>query len=218
MDRPGRYLCSNCLNRLPFIPINGNCRKCGRTAEKLDGEFLCEDCRVYKPAFDRVGSVLKFDNEAREMINGFKFRQRLHLRNDFTDWMEALARSRFNVNEIDVVSSVPIGFWRRIDRGYNQCDILARALSNRLNKPYLPRLLKRVGSSRRQSELNEEERRKNIIGAFAVRKADPIRGKTVLIVDDIMTTGSTLSEIASILKASGANRVWAITLARSIHT
>ena len=215
VDRPGRHFCSDCLNRLPFTPTDGCCRRCGRAAEKLDGEFLCEDCRTYRPSFDRAASALSFEGDAREAMNAFKFRNHLWLRDDLVDWMEAVARARFKVGEIDVIVAMPSTFWHRLDRGYNQCVYLARALAKRLGKPYAPFVLRRKGRPKRQGGLSEEERRTNVIGTFRVLRPRAIAGKTVMVVDDIMTTGSTLSECAAELKSAGASRVWCVTLARS---
>jgi len=217
VDRPGRHFCSDCLNRLPFAPTDGCCRLCGRAAEKLTGEYLCTDCRDLKPSFDRAASALSFDGDAREAMNAFKFRNHLWLRDDLVDWMEAMLRARFKVAEIDVVVPMPATLWHRLDRGYNQCDYLGRALAKRLDKPYAPRALKRKGSPKRQGGLSEEERRTNVLGTFAVRQPAAIAGRTILVVDDIMTTGSTLSECAAELKRSGAARVWCLTFARSLR-
>jgi len=218
VDRPGRHICSDCLNRLPFLPTDGCCRKCGRAAEKFDGEFLCEDCRVHRPAYDRAGSALVFDGDARVTVNAFKFRDSFWLRDDLADWLEAMVRVRFRVEEVDLVLPMPSTLLHRIDRGYNQCAYLARTLARRLEKPYLPKVLRRVGHPRRQGGLDEDDRRTNVVGTFAVRRPAAVAGKTVLVVDDIMTTGSTLSECASELKAAGAARVWCATLARSLRT
>ena len=215
VDRPGRHFCSDCLNRLPFTPTDGCCRRCGRAAEKLDGEFLCEDCRVFRPSFDRAASALSFEGDARKAMNAFKFRNHLWLRDDLVDWMEAVARARFKVGEIDVIVAMPSTFWHRLDRGYNQCVYLARALAKRLGKPYVSFVLRRKGRPKRQGGLSEEERRTNVIGTFGVLRPRAIAGKTVMVVDDIMTTGSTLSECAAELKSAGAFRVWCVTLARS---
>jgi len=217
-DRPGRHVCSDCLNRLPFAPTDGCCRRCGRAAEKLDGEFLCSDCRAWHPAFDRAASALSFDMEARDMLNAFKFRNHHWLRNDLVDWLEAVTRARFKVDEVDLVVPMPSTLWHRLDRGYNQCEYLGRALAKRLGKPHASRVLRRKGRPKRQGGLLEEERRKNVIGTFAVRTPAAVQGKTVLVVDDIMTTGSTLSECAATLKAAGAARVWCVTVARSLKT
>ena len=218
VDRPGRHFCSDCLNRLPFTPTDGCCRRCGRAAEKLDGEFLCEDCRTYKPSFDRAASALSFEGDARDAMNAFKFRNHLWLRDDLVDWIEGVVRARFKVGEIDLIVPMPSTLLHRIDRGYNQCAYLARALAKRLGRPYEASVLRRKGNPKKQGRLTEEERRTNVIGTFGVRKPAIIRGKTVMVVDDIMTTGSTLSECAAELKRSGASRVWCATLARSLRS
>ena len=222
-DRPGRHVCADCLNRLPFLPTDGCCRRCGRDAPGLDGEFLCEDCRATKPHFDRAASALRFEGCAREMVNAFKFRNHLWLRADFADWLEAVARTRFRVEQIDVVMPMPATFAHRLDRGYNQCVYLARPLAKRLGLRFDSRALRRVGSPRRQGGLDEEDRRKNVVGTFEVRRPLSFCGvastkPTVLLVDDIMTTGSTLSECARMLKDAGAGRVWCLTLAHSLRT
>ena len=217
-DRPGRHVCAECLNRLPFAPTQGCCRRCGRAAEKLDGEFLCSDCRRQKPSFDRAASALQFDGDARAAINDFKFNRHLWLRDDLVDWLEAVVRARFKIGEIDVVLPMPSTVWHRIDRGFNQCAYLSKALAKRLEKPYDGRALRRKGNPRRQGGLDEASRRENVVGTFAVRNPEAVCGKTVLVVDDIMTTGSTLSACAEELKRAGTVRVWCATLARSLRT
>ena len=151
-------------------------------------------------------------------MNAFKFNNHLWLRDDLVDWMEAVARARFKIEEIDVVVAMPSTLWHRFDRGYNQCAYLARALAKRLGKPYVPFALRRKGNPKKQGRLSEEERRTNVIGTFGVLRPRTIAGKTVMVVDDIMTTGSTLSECAAELKRSGAARVWCVTLARSLRS
>ena len=156
------------------------------------------------------------------MVNAFKFRDHVWMRDDFVDWLEAAARTRFRVDGITVVVPMPSTLLHRIDRGYNQCDCLARALARRLGRPCDAHALRRVGSPRRQGGLSEEERRANVVGTFRCRRSfgakDGGEGATVLVVDDIMTTGSTLSECARELKRAGAARVWCVTLARSLRT
>ncbi len=217
-DRPGRHVCSDCVNRLPFIATEGCCRVCGRAVEGLDAEYLCEDCRRRPPAFDRAGCALRFEAEARRLILDYKFRRRLWLRDDLADWLDAAARARFAAAAIDLVLPMPATRRHRLDRGYNQCDYLARELAKRLDRRTSGSVLSRTGSPRRQSGLAEEERRANAAGTFAVRRPEFVRGRTVLVVDDIMTTGATLSECARALKAAGAWRVWCLALARSVRT
>lgn len=216
VDRPGRYVCSECLMRLPFIPTEGCCRKCGRDVPELDREFRCQDCRESRPSFDRAASALRFAVDAREMLVAFKSKNHLWLRNDFADWLEATARARFLVEEIDLVVAMPSTWKRRYDRGYNQCDYLAAPLAKRLGVAFVKRAIKRTGNPKRQSTLSEEERKENVKGTFLVRKPAAVAGKTVMVVDDVMTTGATLSECAKALKVAGAKRVWCISLLRSL--
>ena len=217
-DRPARHVCSDCLNRIPFAPVNGCCRCCGRDAAGLDGEFLCEECRTGRPHFDRAASAVRYDAEARELVNSFKFRDRLWLRDDLVDWLEGVLRARFHVGEIDVVLPMPSTVFHRWNRGYNQSAMLAGPLAGRIGRPYARFALRRTGHPKRQSGLNEEERRMNAVGTFSVMRPSVVAGKTVLVVDDIMTTGSTLSECAAELKRAGADRVWCVTVARSLGT
>lgn len=220
-DRPGRYICSDCLMRLPFTPVDGLCSCCGRDAPGVEGGFLCSECmEPPRPNFDRVGNVFRFEGHMREMISAYKFRGALHLRDDFVDFLEAYAKVRFRIEEIACVLPMPSSFSNRFWRGYNQCEYLAKPLSQRLSLPYCSRALRRTGLFRRQAELSGEERRINVKGTFAVtRKGEEViknlpPGKAILLLDDIMTTGSTLSECAKTLKAAGAQEVWCITLAR----
>lgn len=218
VDRPGRHICSECLMRVPFVPQVGCCRVCGRSVEALDTDFLCTDCSgEFKPQFDRAASAVRFDGLGRELVLDYKFHRALHLRDDLVDWMEGAARARFDVAAADVVVPMPITWWRRWDRGYNQCDYLARALAARIGRRCEPHALGRRGSPKRQSSLTEEERRENVRGSVVVRRPAWVRGRTVLLVDDIMTTGATLSESARVLKESGAARIWCVTLARSLR-
>lgn len=217
-DRPGRHICSDCLNRLPFVPATGCCRRCGREALGLDGEFLCEDCRVRRPHFDRAASALRMEGDARRMLNDFKFHDHHWLRDDFVDFLEATARARFEVSRIDLVLSVPSTAFRLLNRGYSPCRILARPLAKRLGRPCPPFVLRRANAPRRQALLSEEERRTNVIDTFAVMRPNVVRGRTVLLLDDVMTTGATLSEGAAELKRAGAARVWCLSLTRSLRT
>ena len=201
---------------MPFAPVNGCCRRCGRDAAGLDGEFLCEDCRTHRPRFDRAASALRFEGDARDIVSAFKFKHHAWMRDDLVDWLEGVVRARFVVDGVDFVVPVPSSLLRRLDRGYSQCEYLASALAKRLGKRYDARALRRTGSPRRQVGLDEAARRTNVVGTFTCRRR--LSGETVLVIDDVMTTGSTLSECAKVLKESGAGKVWCATLVRSLRT
>lgn len=194
VDRPARHVCADCLNRVPFV-------------RPEDGVYEIPD----------AASAVRFECETREMILGFKFNRRVWLKDDFADWLEAAAASRFDLAAVDLVVPMPTTVRHRMDRGYNPCDLLARELARRICR-VCRRVLARCGKFARQGSLNEEERLENVKGTFAVRRPEYVRGRTVLVVDDIMTTGATLAECARTLKAAGASRVWSVTLARSVRT
>lgn len=220
-DRPGRHVCSECLNRVPFTSAVGCCKVCGRAVEGLEGEYLCEECSgSFRPAFDRAGAAVRYEAEARELVNRYKSHDWLWLRDDFVDWLEASARARFDVDAVDVVLPMPSSALHRVLRGYNQCVYLAQGLAERIGRRFDASILRRRGGVflRRQAGLSEDERRENALDSFAVRRPSFVKGRTVLVVDDIMTTGATLSDCARALKEAGAWRVWCQTVARTVRS
>jgi ComF family protein len=118
---------------------------------------------------------------------------------------------------VDLVVPMPTTVRHRLDRGCNPCELLASELARRIRRA-CRRVLVRQGDFERQGGLDEEARMENVKGTFAVRHPEFVRGRTVLVVDDIMTTGATLAETAKTLKEAGASRVWSVTLARSVRS
>ncbi len=201
--------------RLPFVAQTGCCSVCARPVEGFGGEYLCEECRRNRPFFDRAATALWFDGDARRMLLDFKFNAHLWLRDDFADWLDAAMHARFNVSAVDLVVPMPSSPLHRWDRGYSQCEPLARCLSGMIARRFDPHVLVRRGGAMRQSSLPEAARRENVKNTFAVVRPESVRGRTALVVDDVLTTGSTFSEAARVLKDAGASRVWVVALARS---
>ena len=217
-DRPGRTVCSACLMRLPFVEQNaGCCRVCGRPVAELRAAYLCEDCRCHKPRFDRAATALHYTGLARGLVKKYKYYGQFLLLDDFCDWLEGAARARFAVEAVDCIVPMPMTLWHRIARGYSPVSYLAGKMSKRLARPCLRHVLARAHFPGRQAGLREEARRRNVKGTFKVRRPDAVRGRTVLLLDDVLTTGATLSEAAAALKRAGARCVLAVTLARSFR-
>ena len=217
-DRPSRSICSKCLSKIPFQQVVGVCRYCGREILGLSREFVCEECAEHRPAFEMGGSAVRFEGVARQILIDYKYNRHLWMRNDLVDWLESMARVRFPVDEIDLVLPIPLSLAHRMDRGYNQSSLLAKELARRLDRSYGESILGRRGNPRRQANLNEAERRENVRHSFRVRQPELIRGRTILVIDDVMTTGATLSACAEELKKAGAFRVFCLTVAHGIRT
>lgn len=158
---------------------------------------------------------MRYEGAARTLVHTLKYSRGMWLARDLGDVLEGCARASFDVGAIDTIIPVPLNAARFRKRTYNQSALLAEELSSRLGVPSPTRLLARTRHTPTQTHLTAEERRRNVAGAFAVREPLLVRGRTVLVVDDVMTTGSTLSEIAATLKAAGAWRVWALAIARA---
>ena len=195
VDRDSRYVCADCLNRVPFIKPG-------------DGIYEIDD----------AVSAVRFECETRRMVLDYKFNGHIWLRDDFVDWLEAAAGARFDLAAVDLVLPMPTTLGHRLDRGYSQCEYLAEGLARRIDRACLADVLARQGHPARQSGLTEDERLENVKGTFAVRHPERVRGRTVLVVDDILTTGATLAECAKTVKEAGAWRVWSATLARAIRS
>ncbi len=195
----------------------GVCRRCALPVEGAISSFECDDCIRYKPAYDAAVAAVDFADEARELILRYKYSGAVWLKNDFADWIEASIRARYDICAIDALVPMPITEWHAVDRGYNQCHILAAELARRLDRCILADSIVRWGNPKRQTGLSEAERRINAKGTFRVVRPDLVRGRTLLVIDDIMTTSSTLSECANELKKAGAWRVVCATIARAMR-
>ena len=216
VDRPGRHVCSACFAAMPYHDHRG-CSVCGTTAEADEpAAFVCESCRRHPPAFDLCRSALRHEFAGRQLVLDFKFRGRIWLTNDLVDLLEACAHAKLAVSEVDLVVPVPLYWRRKLARGFNQAELLAEGLARRLERRCLATALVRVRDTGHQARLDGNERRKNVKGAFKSRRPADVRGRTVLLVDDVSSTGSTLAECAAALKEAGAARVWCLTVSRSV--
>ena len=217
-DRPGRHLCSRCLAVLPFHAAAGCCRICGaEVAADVRHDFTCEACTAYPPVFARACSALRYEEPADQLLQDFKYRGETWLLQDLADLLEGAVRAKLDFAETDVVVPIPLHPHRLRERGFNQSALLAAELARRLDRRFDGRSLVRVQDTPHQARLEEEERRRNLRGAFAVPDGSLVRGRTVLLVDDVMTTGTTLSFAARALVDAGAARVWCATVARAIR-
>lgn len=216
-DREGRSVCWRCFSSLPLIDTSvPRCRICGKVPDGcVDSDFICDACLREMPAFDMARFAMRYEDAARLLVHTLKYKDGTWLSPDLCDILEGCARVSFDVDAIDAIIPVPLSPAKFRQRKYNQTELLVRGLSSRLGVPASSRLVVRTRNTPSQTHMTAEERRRNVGGAFAVAEPSLVRARTLLVVDDVMTTGSTLSEMALTLKGAGAWRVWALAIARA---
>jgi ComF family protein len=210
-------LCTPCWEATDFIDAAA-CRRCGIPLEAdFAGETECAACIARPPVFARARSVVRYDT-ARELVLRFKHADRTDYAPAFAAWMaragaELLAAA-------DLIVPVPLHRGRLLARRYNQAAVLANALARRTGKRAIPDALTRTRATPSQGAMvSASARRRNVLGAFAVRPraATALAGQSVLLIDDVMTTGATLEAAARALLRAGAREVAALTLARVVR-
>jgi ComF family protein len=201
----GSGVCDNC-ERLLVVPGP----RCLRCAIPLAGPGVCGDCLRNLPAFDEVTPAYDFRFPVDRLVRRFKFSADLAAGACLG---EALARAVRASARPDLVVASPASRERLRERGFNPALVLAQDAGSRLRLPVDSRVLAKVRHTPPQAGLARAARRRNLRGAFAVRRR--LDGLEVAVVDDVMTTGATLAEIAAALKGAGAARVSAWVVART---
>jgi ComF family protein len=207
--------CDPC-NRLLFTDSRPACPGCAATVGPhgvVGGR--CPRCRAESFAFSGALRLGEYDGLLRQVVLRLKDRRGEGLAELLAERWAACAGPAFRGLAPDIVVPVPLHFWRRMWRGYNQSAALAAALARGLGLPCAPHWLRRVRHTPRQTAQSASGRKANVRGAFAVRRGIPVAGRTVLLVDDVMTTGATAGEAARTLRAAGAGRVVVAVLARA---
>ncbi|MFT2212971.1 ComF family protein [Rhizobium giardinii] len=182
----------------------------------LGAGILSADAIANPPVFDRLRSVAIHDGIARSLVHGLKYRDRTDLAIMMAGWM--VRASDGTVEACDAILPVPLHAYRLWGRGFNQSAELARAIARLSGKPYLATALIRTKRTARQVGLGAAAREDNVRGAFAVTEAGKtaLFGKRVVLVDDVYTTGATVSAATRALKKAGAGDVTVLTFARAM--
>jgi ComF family protein len=209
------YLCDECDNNVLRI-VAPFCARCSEPfAGQISGPFNCANCAHRRLHFEAAVAAYRSRGLVRRIILDFKYGRKIYLRHLVARWLHAaLADERLVGREFDVVVPVPLHPARERERGFNQAALIAEPLSAHISVPARP-LLERVRYTTTQTAFDRAERMENLRDAFRLRKNANVRGLRVLLVDDVLTTGSTLSECARILKHAGARTVYAATAARA---
>ncbi|MEJ5299724.1 MAG: ComF family protein [Thermodesulforhabdaceae bacterium] len=216
------FWCSSCWENLPWLkpPF---CSKCGdpfyifpveNRSEELS---LCGECLTTSPPYDMIRSACVYDGIVAKLITGLKYGKRLY---DVPSLGELLGEAIFRwlrEETIDLIVPIPMHIDKLKERGFNQSVLLAKDLAKRVGIPWNRSVLVKIRNTPPQVRLHKTARKKNLKGAFAVHElwSSRLSGTTVLLVDDVITTGSTILECAKILKKAGASKVIGLSVART---
>ncbi|NIA71861.1 ComF family protein [Pelagibius litoralis] len=210
-------LCVACWAGMTFV-TDPQCSRCGLPFDHDPGGVMaCGACLRAEPPFERARAVLRYDEASRRLILGFKHADRTEAVGTFALWAERTAAEL--IADCDIIAPVPLHWRRLFKRRYNQAAILSEALARRSGLPGVPDLMVRRRATPSQGRLTAEQRRRNVAGAFAVRPAhlDALRGRRLLLVDDVMTTGATLAACSRAALSAGARAVDVVVLARALR-
>ena len=213
--RAGEYLCGDCETRVTRI-VPPFCQACSEPFEgSITGAFPCTNCAHRTIYFDAAVAAYRGRGIVRQIIHEFKYGRQIHLRHLVARWLHAaLDDERLRGSRFDIIVPVPLHATRLRERGFNQASLLAALLSAQTSISSKP-LLERIRYTTTQTALDRSERMENLHNAFRLRKNADVRGLRVLLIDDVLTTGSTLSECARVLKRAGALSVYAAMAARA---
>lgn len=191
------------------------CIKCGRGLDSLEGisNGICRGCAKKHYYFDRSYSVCAYNEPLKELIHRFKYNYKLQYKTVFESLLKEFLESFNALRDIDMIIPIPLHPVKLREREYNQSYILAVIVSQILQKPVVSDILFRIRNTKPQIDLKEEARINNVIGCFTVKNGGKLQSKRILLIDDVLTTGMTLSEAARALKQHEPDKVCVLTLA-----
>lgn len=199
------WVCPDCAAGLPRLPR----QRCQVCAAPLRGVAVCPACYRRPPPFDRVDAPFRYDGLARDLVRGLKYHDQRHL----APILAGAMAGALTDGTVDLVVPVPLHPTRRAERGFNQSELLAIHVAARLGLRCDPAALRRERPTRPQVELARAERAANVRGAFAA--SGRLDGRRALLVDDVYTTGATLSACAAALKQAGVVQVTCLVATRA---
>jgi competence protein ComFC len=211
----GSHLCAECAAGAPRVrePF---CQQCSQPfSGAITSEFVCSNCAGRDFHFLCAVSRYRGKGVVKEFIHRFKYNRHFYLRHQLADWMaEALDDPRLQAPPIDFIVPVPLHKARLREREFNQAEVLARLLGRRAGLP-VKVCLRRNRYTTTQTRLDRQARMENLRGAFCVRHTPTVTDRHLLLIDDVLTTGSTVEECARILLEAGAASVRVLTAARA---
>ena len=211
-------LCNECMDGMKWIGVR-TCSKCGRRLSEANPTDVCFNCREHPHAFRKGYTCTEYGTHERAMAFALKYDGRSDLAAVMGEIMADRMLAEFTAAELrsmyDLALPVPVHSNKKRKRGYNQAALLATVFAGRTGFKTNDGILVRIRETHVMKSLDPDQRHQNIRGAFGLKqgKSEEIKGKSILIVDDIYTTGATVDEIARLLKTNGAKSVDFLTFA-----
>lgn len=205
-------LCIECFDKIHWN-LPPFCTKCGRSMPiELSPLNLCLECKKKRYYFDRAWSASYYEGIMLECIHRFKYQQKFSLIDFFKNILCNFIEKYLEIEKFNYLLPIPLHSTKLRERGFNQAFLLTQPIAKQFKKKILENVWRKKPTLS-QTELNAKQRRENIKGAFAVKNPILIKGKNILIIDDVFTTGSTVNECALVLKKNGARIVEVLTIA-----
>ena len=214
MQETGGF-CGACWSKLNFITIP-YCRICcfEFSFDPGEGNDICLKCNTTPPSYDFARSVLRFDENSKKLVHNLKYHDSTFIAANFAKIIVNMHKEI--ISDADYIIPVPMHKWKRLFRLYNQSQILAYELGKELGIKMLPNILMKTKHTKSQTGLSKAQRQENLTGSIAVEQKSFIKGKKIILVDDVMTTGSTVNLCAGKLKKAGASEVVVVCIARTL--
>ena len=203
--------CSSCWRSLEFL--QGGCARCGLPLEATEAE-TCAACLAKPPRLDRIRAAVTYDDISRSIALRLKYGRKVGLARTMSRYMRPLIGE---LSQEALLVPVPLHRSRLWSRGFNQSALVARELSKRTGVPVAVHALRRIKPTPPLKGLNIRQRRRTVAGAFQATPQMELAGRTIVLIDDVLTTGSTANACARILKKAGAARVDLVSWARVIR-
>lgn len=204
-------LCTSCRNKVRFIHAKV-CKKCGKPLENLYLPEYCPDCIEGNHDFTKGFSCVEYDDYMKQLVHRLKYGKERHLAYHMAEMMTTTLQGQ-GLKEIDWIVPVPLHRRKQRQREFNQAEILATLIGKAMGWPVDRKNLIRVKNTRSQNELSKEERKINLQDAFQVVSEAVFMGKSILLVDDVYTTGSTIDACAQALIKAKPKEIFAISFA-----
>lgn len=208
--KEGKYLCSNCIAKVPIL--KSVCPYCEKPS--IDGltHFKCQ--RKY--GIDGLTSIWDYEGVIRKAILALKFKYSTEVGLELSKvFVEYLKSTKYLLPKNTTLIPIPIFWYRQNVRGFNQSEEIGKLVASETGWGFKPDLLIKTRSTTSQVQLSVEKRKQNLIGVFAVSSPNILNTiPNIILFDDVFTTGSTLKEAAKVLKRSGVEKVWGLTIAR----